>query len=586
MMDGLERPHAQMNANNMEMSALAQKHKQEQQQPFNTLSHWKHYLLQNLKMNRFAYLGRKLHHLFRYSCCKAASLIRFHQTLIVHLYWFTVSHVHPYFIHLGYFIILSLLGYLALKFSKPRTFPVWSNDFNLFFTSVSASTVSGLSVMEMEVLSNNQLIIVTILMLLGGEIFTSLLGLVFSWFNFPNHQSNKNSGNNPNSREDQIELGVLSISDSEPQNKNDQVTTSQNGNVDNLNLKHSSIKHLGYVVVGYLIIVHSVGCIMVSLYLSIVPSAKGMLRNKGLKLQTFAVFTIVSSFANCGLVPTNENMIVLKKNSGLLLLLIPYMLLGNTLYPPCLRLVIWALGKSSNREEFFYILKNQRQMGYYHMLSRFHCYQLVITVFVLFAAQFILFCSLELNSENLEGLNLYQKLVALMFQTVNSRHAGESVLNLSTVSSAILVLVVVMMYMPPYTRFLPIRDEEDNNKKDKKRSNRTKSIMENLLLSQISYLAIFVILICITERDKFRRDPLNFNLLSTTIEVVGAYGNVGFSTGYSCERQLEPDGHCKKGWTGLAGHCSIKGKLILTLVMYFGKLKKFSRNGGKAWALS
>lgn len=350
-------------------------------------------------MNRFAYLYRFLVSQVCLSCCKTASFIRFCQARIVYLYKFLVSHVHPFFIHLRYFTILSLLGYLALKVSKPRTFSIQPNDLDFFFTSVSASTVSSLSVMEMEIFSNNQLIIITFLMLLGGEVFTSMLGLVFAWFN-------KDSVND---------------------------------------LKHNSIKYLGYVVLSYIILVLFVGFIMVFTYLSIVPSAKEILRNKDLNLHTFSVFTVVSTFTNCGFIPTNENMIVFKKISGFLLLLFPFALLGNTLCPPCLRLVIWTLGKYSKREEFFYMLKNHREMGYYPLLSRFHCCQLAITVFLLLATQFLLFCSLEWHSENLKGLHFLQKFVALLFQTVNSRHAGETVLDLSTISSAMLVLVIFMM---------------------------------------------------------------------------------------------------------------------------------------------
>lgn len=44
--------------------------------------------------------------------------------------------------------------------------------------------------------------------------------------------------------------------------------------------------------------------------------------------------------------------------------------------------------------------------------------------------------------------------------------------------------------------------------------------MENLVFSQLSYLAIFVSMICITEREKMKEDPLNFNVLNIVVEVV------------------------------------------------------------------
>jgi Trk-type K+ transport system membrane component len=68
-----------------------------------------------------------------------------------------------------------------------------------------------------------------------------------------------------------------------------------------------------------------------------------------------------------------------------------------------------------------------------------------VTVFGFILMQFMLFYSMEWGSEAMDGLNSYQKLVGSLFQSVNSRHAGESVVDISTISSAILVLFVVMM---------------------------------------------------------------------------------------------------------------------------------------------
>ncbi|MQM21117.1 hypothetical protein Taro_054152 [Colocasia esculenta] len=69
-----------------------------------------------------------------------------------------------------------------------------------------------------------------------------------------------------------------------------------------------------------------------------------------------------------------------------------------------------------------------------------------------------------------------------------------------------------------------------------------------------------------------------------------AYGNVGFSTGYSCARRLrvqDGGGECKDASYGFVGWWSGGGKLILIVVMFSGRLmKRYTMEGGQGWNLS
>ncbi|KAK4414898.1 putative cation transporter HKT6 [Sesamum alatum] len=541
-------------------------------------------------MNNLADSSGKLKH---FSCClQAIRLGKLHQSnhaLLQSLLQTLLFHVNPFWIELAYFITLSSLGFLALKASNPRRTTTFKpKNMDLFFTSVSASTVSSMSTVEMEVFSNTQLVFLTILMLLGGEVFTSMLGLhlirakIYLQKNRlithrPESDSSISPGPIPDSPTDHIELEMTARFGPE---KSDTKPGETGGN---LNLK--SIKILAYVVACYLLVVHVSGSTLISIYLSLIPSARKVLRIKGLNMQTFSIFTTVSTFANCGFVPTNENMMVFKKNSGLLFILIPQILMGNTLYTVCLRSAIWAAEKLTKRAEFRHMLKNSRELGYGHLISGRHCVYLGITGLGFVIVQLVVFCSLEWKSEATGGLSAYQKLVGSLFQVVNSRHTGESVFDLSAISPAILVLFVAMMYLPPYTSFLPI-DEGQNMKgeAEKRPRKNKKGFGEHMMFSQLTYLLIFVILICITERRNMRTDPLNFNVLNIIVEVVSAYGNVGFSVGYSCKRKINPDPNCKDAWYGFAGRWSKEGKLVLIIVMFFGRLKKFNMRGGRAWS--
>ncbi|XP_031736221.1 cation transporter HKT8 isoform X2 [Cucumis sativus] len=213
-----------------------------------------------------------------------------------------------------------------------------------------------------------------------------------------------------------------------------------------------------------------------------------------------------------------------------------------------------------------------------------------IGVFGFIFIQFVLICSMEWDSNGFSGLNSYQKVVAILFLSTNSRHAGETIVNISSLSSAILIMFIVMMYLPPYTSFLPLNEKqelEDHFRHLQRRKVRSKKAKawQNLLFSQLSYLIIFITIICIIERKKMVEDPINFSVLNIVLEVISAYGNVGFSTGYSCKLQIHPPNDCVDKWYGFSAKWSNKAKIVLILVMMFGRLKKFNMDGGKAWKL-
>uniref|UniRef100_A0ACD5Z1B5 Uncharacterized protein n=1 Tax=Avena sativa TaxID=4498 RepID=A0ACD5Z1B5_AVESA len=194
---------------------------------------------------------------------------------------------------------------------------------------------------------------------------------------------------------------------------------------------------------------------------------------------------------------------------AILMLVGSELLVGNTLFAPCFRFMVWSLQKITGKEEWHFILQHPEAIGYKHLMSTRKCVYLISTVVSFIILQAILFCSMEWSSEAWQDMSSYQKIVGALFQSANARHAGESIVDLSSVSSAILVLYTVMI----------------------------------------------------------------------------AYGNVGFSVGYSCKRLLKQDVYCKDASYGFVGKWSDKGKLILIIVMVFGRLKAFNLKGGRAWKL-
>lgn len=89
------------------------------------------------------------------------------------------------------------------------------------------------------------------------------------------------------------------------------------------------------------------------------------------------------------------------------------------------------------------MLENSRDLGYAHLLSPLRCAYLAATAAGLVVLQFVVFCALEWNSGG--GGSVYEEAVAAVFEVVNSRHSGESVFDLSKMSSAVLLMFVFMM---------------------------------------------------------------------------------------------------------------------------------------------
>ncbi|CAI0387174.1 unnamed protein product [Linum tenue] len=518
---------------------------------------------------------------------------------------FFVFRVNSFSLNLFYFLFLSFAGYWILIYLGTRPGADVPRTIDYVFTAVSTATDSSMSVIEMEAFSNSQLLFMTFLMFVGGEVFVSVVVLTLKAFRVRTksrmaaEEEEKSratpTSSPPGDHRHELELSV---------GKDDRAPSPSSIDDQERILESKSVQFLSFICLCYLIVIHIFGVALLSAYVTLSPSASRVLEDKGIKRLTFALFTAVSTFGSCGFIPTNENMIVFRHNTVMQLILIPQVLMGNTMFPPCLRLCVWLTGKlwKAKSDCTEYLLRKSKRIGFYHLLPGRESAWLTATVVIFLAVQFALFLGTDWWSEGLIGLNTVEKLVGALFLTVNARHSGETIVDLNTISAASLVVFVVMMYLPPYTFFLPMKGGREvaktNNQGESAgeitrprikggvhHGHNNNKFIENFIVSQLSFLSIFIILICITERQSIVKDPLNYNVFNIIFEVISAYGNVGFSMGYGCKRQINPSGDCQDKYYGFSGKWSDEGKIVLILVMLFGRLKKFNMDGGKAWIL-
>jgi Trk-type K+ transport system membrane component len=152
------------------------------------------------------------------------------------------------------------------------------------------------------------------------------------------------------------------------------------------------------------------GFLLVLLYITQVPTASAPLNKKGINIALFSVSMTVASFANVGLAPTNENMVIFSKNSGLLLLFSGQILAGNTLFPLFLRMLVWFLGRLTKVKDLRLMTKYPEEIHFGSLLPRLPTVYLSSTVVGLVAAAVTLFCAVDWNSSVLMGSALIRRL--------------------------------------------------------------------------------------------------------------------------------------------------------------------------------
>ncbi|CAL9211780.1 unnamed protein product [Musa hybrid cultivar] len=185
----------------------------------------------------------------------------------------------------------------------------------MLFMPTSALTVSGLAAVEMENLSGAQIVVLSLLMFHGGKVFVTLLGLLFG----------RGKQDEPGSSAGRVDSACIELESVDPsQNTIDRIESGISPAA--AGGDESSVRSLGYVVSGYVAIFHLIGT-------SLLLGARGILKTKGIDVFLFCLSATVSSFANGGLIASNENMAIINKDPVVLLLMIAQVLGGNTVFP-------------------------------------------------------------------------------------------------------------------------------------------------------------------------------------------------------------------------------------------------------------
>ncbi|KAK4442869.1 cation transport protein-domain-containing protein [Podospora aff. communis PSN243] len=328
-------------------------------------------------------------------------------------------------------------------------------------------------------------------------------------------------------------------------------------------------------------------------------------------------FYAISAFNNNGMSLIDLNMIPFQQAYYVLITMGLLILAGNTAYPLFLRLIIWTMWKSLElftKEHAFcdtkstleFILKYPRRV-YTNLFPSRPTWWLFFMVILLNGTDWVLFEVLNIGNPSIEKIPLGPRILDGLFQAIAVRSGGFYVIPISAAYPGLQVLYTIMMYISVYPVVITMRHSNVYEERslgiyadDPRRQNteppEAHSLLDNAstalkktfsfqgvgvpvtpkdqtqgrinfisqqirsqLAHDLSWLALAVLIITISETKHFLQDPVTFNVFNVMFEVVSAYGTVGISVGL-------PDQNYS-----FSGAWNTGSKLVLCLVMLRGR---------------
>ncbi|KAI8641598.1 cation transport protein-domain-containing protein [Parasitella parasitica] len=348
----------------------------------------------------------------------------------------------------------------------------------------------------------------------------------------------------------------------------------------------------------------------IRIYVATSAYAQGVLEttNKAGPIDTwlYSFFSSLSSFNNLGLSLVDASMVPFQSAPCMLILSMILILAGNTAYAIILRLIIWFLYKITpktyimRRETFRYLLDHPRRC-YTTLFPATQTKWLLIVLIGITIVEFISFIALNYWLPVLSNLDWGARIMDGLFQSVATRNAGYSVVDLMALNPGTQIVFIVAMYISVYPVAISMRnsnvyqeralgiysgqDDDDGDYENSsaptfvhrlKRQPTLTSIMttsrkvlrkpdffvmtqiQRQLTSEICWVICCIFAICVIESESIL-SPSPITMSTVIYECVSAFGNVGASTGYPNTTASQ------------AQQYHTLSKLVLIILMYRGR---------------
>lgn len=302
-----------------------------------------------------------------------------------------------------------------------------------------------------------------------------------------------------------------------------------------------------------------------------------IVENIGQSPTWWGFWTANSAFMDLGLTLTPDSMISFATSEYVLMIMVFFIIIGNTGFPVMLRFIIWVMSKLTPSgtglwEELRFLLDHPRRC-FTLLFPSSATWWLFWILVILNVVDLVCFIVLDINSAVVADLPTGVRIVNGLFQSASTRTAGFSSVPLLGLHPAMPVLYMVMMYISVFPIAISIRrtnvyeekslgvyhDKRDDDEmaNDPSAVSYVGTHLRRQLSFDLWYVALGFFIIAISEGSKIQDG--RFDLFAVLFEIVSAYGTVGLSIGV-------PNVNAS-----LCSQFGVIGKLVIIAMMIRGR---------------
>ncbi|CAE6540859.1 unnamed protein product [Rhizoctonia solani] len=330
--------------------------------------------------------------------------------------------------------------------------------------------------------------------------------------------------------------------------------------------EYNALVVLSWIVAGHYFVNHMVAFVILAPYSAKVPLVRDVIeaqnQSSGRTLNTtwFALFTVISAYANAGLTVVDTSLTQMSNAYLMIFVIIWLILVGATAFPLSLRFFVWVgtkiFRRGSTGRGLKFLLKHPRRC-FMHLFPSHQSWYLLFTLVVIFILDWVAYLTFNIGMPGIEAIPVGPRVVGGFLQAAGQRAGGFTTINLQAIAPALQVVYIATMFIQVYPIAMAVRtsnvyedsgvviyeEEPDDEEPTILPEGRGAAFTDYLgwhikhqLAQDLFWLLAALTTLCAFERNRIlSQETAYFNIFSLFFEIVSAFANVGFSLGVSSQ---------------------------------------------------